>query len=391
MAYQQNTQAVAQRQPTDVAGVTGAETISPEIIALTQAFLMASPEITLPQAVKAAYFFHNTGQVEGRDSYIGTTGRVTGKVLEGYRGVARDAAERNVGEVQIKYRPLTADEATWNDVQPGDLARACEVYQLRAWRIAQTMGQPYEPIIGIGIVKPGEKVDRDGKPIPLIGGMTWGKKCQNRAYKDAMRHVPGMAINGAEVLEDAEERDIHVEVPQGAQLTREQAIALVAEAERLSIAPPQPMSTEQATATLAQNNARTRGTGPEWQGFGDDDERQPATTDASNGNGAKRDDESGLPFRNTPKDAVDWAMQHAPHVWPVDERGYIVRLVVERSFANCRKDSNLSGDALGHEWISKVNGKIADRAKAAIITDAELDGTDTDPVTAGDYEDAPQF
>ena len=101
MAYP-NTEAVAQRQPTDVAGVTGAETISPEIIALTQAFLMASPEITLPQAVKAAYFFHNTGQVEGRDSYIGTSGRVTGKVLEGYRGVARDAAERNVGEVQIK-------------------------------------------------------------------------------------------------------------------------------------------------------------------------------------------------------------------------------------------------------------------------------------------------
>jgi hypothetical protein len=170
MAY--NTQAVAQRPPTDVAGVTGAETISPEIIALTQAFLMASPEITLPQAVKAAYFFHNTGQVEGRDSYIGTTGRVTGKVLEGYRGVARDAAERGVGEVEIKYRPLTADEAEWHEVKPGDLARACEVYQLRAWRIAQRMGQPYEPIIGIGIVKPSEKVTSEGKPIPLIGGMT---------------------------------------------------------------------------------------------------------------------------------------------------------------------------------------------------------------------------
>lgn len=267
----------------DVTTAPGSSTVEPEIIALAQAFLTASPEITLPQAVKAAYFFHNTGQVEGRDSYIGTSGRVTGKVLEGYRGVARDAAERNVGEVQIKYRPLTADEAAWNDVQPGDLARACEVYQLRAWRIAQKMGQPYEPIIGIGIVKPGEKTDSNGKPIPLIGGMTWGKKCQNRAYKDAMRHVPGMAINGAEVLEDAEERDIHVEVPQGAQLTREQAIALVAEAERLSIAPPQPMNEQQAAATLAQNNARTRGTGPDWQGFGDDDER-PAKTpqDAAN-------------------------------------------------------------------------------------------------------------
>ena len=372
MAYQ-NTQAVAQRQPTDVAGVTGAETISPEIIALTQAFLMASPEITLPQAVKAAYFFHNTGQVEGRDSYIGTTGRVTGKVLEGYRGVARDAAERNVGEVQIKYRPLTADEATWNDVQPGDLARACEVYQLRAWRIAQKMGQPYEPIIGIGIVKPGEKVDRDGKPIPLIGGMTWGKKCQNRAYKDAMRHVPGMAINGAEVLEDSEERDIHVEVPQGAQLTREQAIALVAEAERLSIAPPQPMNTEQGAATLAQNNARTRGTGPEWRGFGDDDERPvPAAR----------------PHWNSVDEAVLWgydqgafkAVQHAQNAYN--------KL---RDEAKASDNPPKSAKEMFDRWFADVLLRL-ERAKASTITDAELDGTDTDPVAAGEGdEDPPQF
>ena len=107
MAYQ-NTQAVAPRQTMDVTTAPGSSTVEPEIIALAQAFLTASPEITLPQAVKAAYFFHRTGQVEGRDSYIGTSGRVTGKVLEGYRGVARDAAERNVGEVQIRYRPLTA-------------------------------------------------------------------------------------------------------------------------------------------------------------------------------------------------------------------------------------------------------------------------------------------
>lgn len=378
MAYN-NTQAVAPRQTMDVTTAPGSSTVEPEIIALAQAFLTASPEITLPQAVKAAYFFHRTGQVEGRDSYIGTSGRVTGKVLEGYRGVARDAAERNVGEVQIKYRPLTAEEATWNDVQPGDLARACEVYQLRAWRIAQKMGQPYEPIIGIGIVKPGEKTDSSGKPIPLIGGMTWGKKCQNRAYKDAMRHVPGMAINGAEVLEDAEERDIHVEVPQGAQLTREQAIALVAEAERLSIAPPQPMSTEQATATLAQNNARTRGTGPEWRGFGDDDERAAndaafeqlpsASAERNGGNGkAAATAHNDRPFKDQGS-AVQWACRF-PH-YRKDDKPDIPHAV--GSLKKLCADLGCSDrevDCWADAWMDHVASKAAATMEP---THAELD------------------
>ena len=33
------------------------------------------------------------------------------------------------------------------------------------------------------------------------------------------------------------------------------------------------MSIDETRDLLAQNNARTRGTGPDWQGFGDDDER----------------------------------------------------------------------------------------------------------------------
>ncbi len=388
MAYN-NTQAVAPRQtqPTDVAGVTGAETISPEIIALTQAFLMASPEITLPQAVKAAYFFHNTGQVEGRDSYIGTKGSVTGKVLEGYRGVARDAAERNVGEVQIKYRPLTADEAEWHEVKPGDLARACEVYQLKAWRIAQSMGQAYEPIIGIGIVKPGEKVTSEGKPIPLIGGMTWGKKCQNRAYKDAMRHVPGMAISAAEVLEDADERDIHVEVPAAAQLTREQAIALVQEAERLSIAPPQPMNAEQAAATLAQNNAKTRGTGPDWRGFGDDDER-PAN-DAQSATMKIVTEAAGLvrPHWNSVDDAVLWgfdtgAFKAVPH----SQNAYNKLKAEAMASDNPPKDAK----DMFNRWYADVMLRL-ENAKGKTITDAELDGTDMQPAEAGEGDEAPNF
>ena len=44
-----------------------------------------------------------------------------------------------------------------------------------------------------------------------------------------------------------------------------------------------------------------------------------------------------------------------------------------------------------NRWHADVLLRL-DRAKAATITDAELDGTDTDPVTAGDFDDnEPQF
>jgi hypothetical protein len=89
---------------------------------------------------------------------------------------------------------------------------------------------------------------------------------------------------------------------------------------------------------------------------------QPKPAQATNG---KRDDESGLPFANTKRAAVDWAMQHAPGVWPTD-KGFIVRKVVERSFDNCMSTSGLTGDALGHAWIVKVNGKIADSQKPVL-------------------------
>lgn len=113
---------------------------------------------------------------------------------------------------------------------------------------------------------------------------------------------------------------------------------------------------------------------------------QPAQAQAANGN--------GLPFAGTKRAAVDWAMQYAPQVWPVNEQGFIVRQVVERSFDNCQKTSGATGEALAHAWIAKIDDKLADyqRAQANRITDAELDGdTDTDPVTAGDFIETPLF
>ncbi len=200
-----------------------------------------NPNITGDMAIAAALYQAGTGQMLGRDFYVNEkVGR-----MEGYRGVARDANERGVGEVQIKYRPLAAEEAEDHEIQAGDTAVACEVYQLRAWNMAQRMGQRYEPIVGIGIIRKVEKYDKKStqrwddnqrryvqlpesnwRQATLEGGMTWRKKAQNRAYKDALRHTPGMPASPEEVIAD---NAMHLDElpPEAARLTMDQAQAWV--------------------------------------------------------------------------------------------------------------------------------------------------------------------
>lgn len=297
---------------------TTARAVDPEIIALAAAFFTAGEgRITKPQAVKAAYFFHSSGQVEGRDSYIGTSGKVAGRVLEGYRGVTKDAAERGAGEVKYEFRPVTAQEAEENEIEPGDMAIACEVYQLRAWRLAKEMGERYSPIVGIGIIKKAEKTDRDGRPIPMQGGYTWAKKVRNRAYKEAFRHLPGMAIDAEEVLDEAERAGVHVELPDGAKPSREQALALVEQAERLAIAGP----AEDPAETLRRNVAAMRG--PEVDGF--DDDEPPAVQQPP-----------ARPTWADPVAAQSWAMQQ------VDGAGdpvFKARRHCENAYAKLRAES----------------------------------------------------
>jgi len=180
------------------------------------------PKISADMALAAAMYQAGTGQMLGRDFYVNDKqGR-----MEGYRGVARDANERGVGEVQIKYRSLTTQEADDNEIKPGDVAVACEVYQLRAWERCQRLGIRYEPVVGIGILWAREKINSYGKPISLAGGMTWRKKAQNRAYKDALRHTPGMPASPEEVIAD---NAMHLDElpPEAARLTMEQAQAWV--------------------------------------------------------------------------------------------------------------------------------------------------------------------
>lgn len=92
-------------------------------------------------------------------------------------------------------------------------------------------------------------------------------------------------------------------------------------------------------------------------------------TPASDGD-AKR-----LPFRLTQQAAIEWAMQTAPQVWPVDKDGVIVTKVVESSFAKLKTDG-LHGEDLGWAWVAKVTEKLDtwQRSQAVRITDAELDG-----------------
>ena len=140
------------------------------------------------------------------------------------------------------------------------------------------------------------------------------------------------------------------------------------------------MSGDETRDLLAQNNARTRGTGPEWKGFGDDDERQVKTP-------AIAPTAPVRPHWNSVDEAVLWGMdtgafkaiQHSQNAYDKLKREAV------------ESDNPPTGTKdMFNRWHADVLLRL-DRAKAATITDAELDGTDTDPVTAGDYEDPPQF
>ena len=195
--------------------------VDPEIIALASAFFTAG-EMTKEQAVKAAYFFYQTGQVEGRDSYIGTTGNVSGKVLEGYRGVAREVGR----DYEVKYRRPTNDEIEEHGINPKGKALVCEVYVLDIWQRKQAMGLPYEPVIGIAYYPPGTTIR-----VPATKTEHW--VLQKNARKDALRQVPGIPLDAGEVFEEAAAMGIKVEpLPEGAEPSTEQAILMVNQAIR---------------------------------------------------------------------------------------------------------------------------------------------------------------
>ncbi len=349
-----------------------------------------NPKITGDMAIAAAMYQAGTGQLLGRDFYVNDkVGR-----MEGYRGVARDANERGVGEVQIKYRPLTAQEAEWHEVQPGDTAVVCEVYQLRAWNMAQRMGQRYEPIIGIGVIRKVEKYDKkttqrwdDGqrryvqqpesnwRQATLEGGMTWHKKAQNRAYKDALRHTPGMSASPDEVIADAA-MNLDELPPETARLTMEQAQAWVEqhgisgdgepdgimEGEYVEQPKPQPQP-----AIVRQGKKR----------IPDGDIVTPtgrvfiAAED-------RADDPPGFEVW------ADWTQPSHAIAWGMSQGVFDHQKHAENAYAKVKAECKpAKASDMWQCWYADVMRRMEDKNRAAIITDAELDG---EPV-----DETPQF
>lgn len=321
-----------------------------------------SPKISADMAIAVAMYQAGTGQQLGRDFYVDPR---LGHI-DGYRGVARDAVDRGIGDVQIKYRPLTTDEVNDNGIAPGDTAVVCEVYQLRVWRAVQAVGERYSPVLGIGVVREIEKFSKKSTqrwdnanrryeaaprsewiPITLEGGMTWHKKAGYRAYKAALRQTPGAAISGDEVIADAlASGRISQPPPQHARLSVEQAEAWVDAARE--------------TPSDNKSDLETRVTqmrGPaSFVGFGDD-EIIDAEFDALPSASAPDDDgESVWADWSRPEHAIAWAMtqgvfDHQRHA--------------ENAYAKVKTDCQPKKAAdMWQCWYNDVQRRIAEKQDA---------------------------
>lgn len=217
---QQQPAPLATRQPASAPALDFSQ-IGPEIMARAAAIaadVMANGGTINPaQALAAAYHFEQTGEVIGRHAYVGTTGQVAGKVLEGYRGVAR---ELDMSRYQFRYRPLTDEEKELHGIGPNLQALACEVDVLKARAACIRMGVPYQPIIGVGILSPKDKTTASGQPKDPPKTKTWYWVLQKRARVDALRQL-GENTSAEDVLDEA-----GVEAPAGS-LSVEQAEALL--------------------------------------------------------------------------------------------------------------------------------------------------------------------
>lgn len=324
-----------------------------------------TPKITADMALAAAMYQAGTGQLLGRDFYVNEKiGR-----MEGYRGVSRDAVDRGIGDVQIKYRSLTAEENADHEINPGDTAVVCEVYQLRAWRLAQQIGQRYEPVTGVGVVRKIEKhvahkweksssgksykavlPEKDWKPLQLEGGMTWRKKAQNRAYKEALRHVPGMPASGDEVIEEAVLRGVEPP-PAGARLTVEQAQEWVSQREG--------------------NDEPDGYTEGEYR-----DAPEPPTNGTSNGAG----------YRPEPGEEVwaDWRNPHDAKAWAMTQGKFNHQRHMERAYEKVKADNKpANAREMWRCWYAYVTEHEPARAQTTDGTWEDIDAHGHD--AASDY------
>ena len=204
----------AQSAPVRVQGID-IDKVPPDVLARAASIMFdvqsTGGTITPAQAITAAYHFKETGDVMGRDSYVGTKGQVAGRVIQGYQGLAR---ERNMALYQWQFRDMTPEEKSLHGVQEGDKTLICELTVLAARRQCIDMKIEYRPVLGMTIVR-----KSDMQSVPKNRTLRWvlEKQCKN----DALRQV-GEHTSADDVLAEA-----GVEAPEGVHLTIEQAEAWV--------------------------------------------------------------------------------------------------------------------------------------------------------------------
>jgi hypothetical protein len=188
--------------------------------------------------------------------------------------------------------------------------------------------------------------------------MTWRKKAQNRAYKEALRHVPGAHASAAEVLEEATINGMTEQPPEAARLSMEQAIAWAKQHEVAG--------------------------GPDWDAIeeGEFTEVKPEPVT----NGAQEALKAARPHWNSVDDAVLWGVDQGAFNAPQHSQNAYDKLKRE---AVASDNPPKSAKDMFDRWFADVLLRL-ERAKASTITDAELDGRieDEDDLAAiGDAAD----
>lgn len=179
-----------------------------EMAGLIKAMLPNGAKLTDQEALAGAMY----GKAHGLNPFKGEYYIIPGKgVFPGYRGEMRMQDAR---EYYTQTRPLRSDEAGEHEIAPGDTARIVELYQPDLMARMRTMGVQYQPILGVGIVRRSEKYKYEDwvgeypnkkrvkldppQPIDPPTGRSWAWKAEQRALKDAMRHMQG----GADILDE---------------------------------------------------------------------------------------------------------------------------------------------------------------------------------------------
>lgn len=182
---------------------------------LLRQLLPNGQKLTDSEAMALAY----AAKAMGHNPLAGEIYAIPGKgVTDGYRGLIKDARP---GSYHIRYRPLTAEEVADHEVRPGDVARACELYLFAEIEQCKRHGIPYEPTVGVGIVREEEKFQTERwdnatrtklplpreqwQPVNPPTGRSWGWKAEIRAMKDALRRA-GVAYVDLEETEALRQR-----------------------------------------------------------------------------------------------------------------------------------------------------------------------------------------